>query len=108
MPESVTLTAPVNAVAATPRWIVRSLLLDRGYTVVGTTITPNPAGSRIKVDLIGEQGHRKSHQWSGASADADIVALNKANLTSNTLNARILARLVTDGVITGTASGSPD
>lgn len=108
MAESVTLTSPFGAVAATPRWVIRSLHLERGYVATGTSVIVVPGNSFISVTLIGEQGHTKQHTWSGASADADIVALNKVNLSSNSLNKRILDRLILDGVISGTSTGSPD
>lgn len=37
-----------------------------------------------------------------------MVALNKANLTSNSLHKRILNQLISDGYIAGTISGSTD
>lgn len=112
MPESVTLSIPVNAVPATPRWIITDFNKHRDYVVSGSTITANPAGSVIKVALIGENGHRKSHAWTGTTADALILALNKANMNPAaggiTENNRILNRLIADGVIDGTPTGTPD
>lgn len=112
MPEAVTLSSPFGAVTGTPRWVVASLVLERGYTSSGGTITSVPSQSRIKVALIGENGHRKSHQWAASVADAFIVALNKANLNPATggksLNTRVIERLIADGVIDGTVSGSVD
>lgn len=47
--------------------------------------------------------------YSGAPATALIVALNKANLTSNSLHKRILNQLTSDGKLpAGTVTGSPD
>lgn len=108
MPESIVLTTPEPTISPTTRWVVKSLLVERGLSANGATITNDPAKSRIKVVLIGEHGHRKSYEWVGASADADIVALNKVNLTSNSLNARIINKLIAAGVVAGTASGSVD
>lgn len=108
MAEQTNLSAPVGATLATPRWLVESVSLYRGYSVAGDVITANPASSSIKVTLIGEHGHRKSHQWIGASADNDIVALNKVNLSTKSLHKRIMEKLIDDGIIAGTIAGSPD
>lgn len=62
----------------------------------------------ITIDLVGPNNERKSHQYIGATATTLMVALNKANLTSNSLQKRVLDRLVSDGVLAGTVSGSPD
>ena len=48
-------------------------------------------------------------QYSGAQATALMIALNKANLSTNSLNQRVIAQLLADGKLpTGTPSGAPD
>jgi hypothetical protein len=37
-----------------------------------------------------------------------MAALNKADLSSNSLQKRVLQKLIDDGVIPGTVSGAPD
>ncbi len=44
--------------------------------------------------------------YSGASADALMIALNKANLTVQSLHQRVIAQLIADGKLPGVASGS--
>lgn len=114
MAEQCDLVAVYGGVSATPRWVVGSVLLHRGYTVDGETITAAPSQSRIKISLVGEHSHRLSHEWTGASADADIVALNRANLNpatgGKTLHRRVMEKLIaTHPDFAGVAiSGSPD
>lgn len=48
-------------------------------------------------------------QYSGSAAMAVMLALNKANLSQQSLHQRVMARLVSDGKIpTGTVSGLPE
>jgi hypothetical protein len=62
----------------------------------------------IVIHLRGTNGERKEARYDGAEATALMVALNKANLTIKSLQRRILERLIADGKIDGTVSGSPD
>lgn len=105
MAERIDLTTP----ASTTQWRVRSLLMERGlFPTSAGGISLNTAESLIQVGLIGDGGRTLTHTWKGGPADADIVALNKLNLTTNTLNKRILDKLISDGVIVGTTAGSAD
>lgn len=106
MAERIELTTPIPAA---PRWFVQSLTVRRGMSAAGGVITPNAADSQITVALLAENGQVKVHDWTGATADALIVSLNKINLTPpNTLNKRILDRLIADGVILGVSAGTAD
>lgn len=96
-----------QSVPATTHWRVHFITLLRGLTNVGS-VAPDPSSSRITVALVGDHGRALSHTWTGSVANDDIIALNKANLTNNSLEKRILNRLILDGVIAGTVSGSPD
>jgi hypothetical protein len=98
----------LSSALTTTAWRVRGLSLIRGYASAAGSVTLNTANSLIQVSLIGEHGRTLEHSWQGALADADIVALNKVNLTTNSLHKRILQKLITDGVIAGTISGTPD
>jgi len=44
--------------------------------------------------------------YNGAVADSLMLALNKANLTIQSLHQRVIAQLITDGKIIGVASGT--
>lgn len=44
--------------------------------------------------------------WSGPTADALMVALNKANLTTQSLSQRVFAQAIADGKLAGTQSGT--
>lgn len=106
MAEQLNLT---QSIPATTLWRVQSLTLHRGLSHVGS-VTPEPDASRITVILVGDGGRTFAHTWSGASADADIIALNKANLggAGGSLEKRILNRLIADGILEGAVAGSPD
>lgn len=62
---------------------------------------------RIGIKLLGPDGEI-GHAYQGPTALALLVALNKANLSTQSLHRRILTRLVADEVIVGTISGAPD
>ena len=62
----------------------------------------------IQIGLKGTNGEAKHHTYSGATAASLMVSLNKANLSTTSLHKRIINQLVSDGVIAGTVSGSPD
>ena len=64
--------------------------------------------TRIDIFLRGTNGEELRHGYSGTDARDMMTFLNRANLTENSLHKRILNRLITDGVINGTISGSPD
>lgn len=105
MAERIDLTTPIPSAA---RWFVQSLTVRRGMTASGGVITPNPSDSQITVGLLAENGQVKVWDWTGAPADTLIIALNKANLSTTTLNKRILDKLIADGVIAGVSAGAAD
>ena len=92
--EILTLTSPIVPPSITT-WRVSYLAL-------------NWDGESITVGLRGSNGETKNHSYSGATAISLMTALNKANLSTISLHRRIINQLVTDGVILGTVSGSPD
>lgn len=74
-------------------------------------------GKQIVIRLRGTNGESRSFTYGGrlaatpearADALAMMVALNTANLSTRSLQRRILERLVADGKLTGTVSGTPD
>lgn len=107
MAEQIDLSAATGS--TTVLWRVKGLDMERGNTWNGGgAIVASPAASFITVRLIGQSGLTLTHTWRGESADADIVALNKANLSGTSLYRRIINKLIADGVIAGTATGTPD
>jgi len=94
MAELLTLTTPVTTPSITT-WRVVSLLLDWD-------------AATIAIGLRGSGAERLSHAYTGPNATTMMIALNKANLTSNSLHKRILTQLNADGILAGTISGSPD
>lgn len=94
MAELITLTAPVVPPSVTD------------YRVTGLIL--NFGGQKLSVELTGTNGERLTHNYVGSTAVTLMVSLNKANLATKSLQRRILERLVADGVLAGTISGSPD
>ena len=63
----------------------------------------------IKIDLNDGFGKILSFTYAGTQATSLMVALNKANLSTQSLHSRILSQLVTDGKLpAGTVTGTPD
>jgi len=66
-------------------------------------------GQRIKINVKAPSGERIYHTYQGSTAVTLMTALNKMDLTTNSLHKRILERLETDGVLPdGSVTGSPD
>ena len=89
-----TLTTPLAQPAQVQGYSVSSLLLKYEPT------------AQIVVTLKGEDGKYVDAVYEGATASALILALNKANLTTRSLNQRIFDRLIADGKLVGTVAGS--
>jgi hypothetical protein len=81
--------------AATSYWKIASVFL-------------NWAGASVIVGLVGQNGEKKHVEYSGDLATIMMVALNKANLSTKSLQRRILERLMADGHLAGTISGTAD
>jgi len=62
----------------------------------------------IEIEMTNTNGDRLIHLIQNPQATVLMRALNKADLSTNSLQKRIMERLVTDGVLTGTISGVPD
>ena len=108
------LLCGVLLLAATPAFGAEQLDLATPVTTPDLTawqvsrLDLDWTGARIVITLRGPNREQKRHDYSGAAATTLMTALNKANLTTNSLHKRILNRLVADGVIAGTISGVPD
>jgi hypothetical protein len=95
MAEQINLTTPVQPPALT-YYQVREIRMNRDD------------GSSIYVRLRGTNGESFDRLYEGAAALALINQLNTANLSTQSLERRILLRLIADGVVSGTISGAPD
>jgi len=62
----------------------------------------------IRIELVSDAGDVIEHSYDGTTARNLMIALNKADLSTNSLQKRVLNKLISDGVITGTISGVPD
>lgn len=62
----------------------------------------------IRIYLLGNNGQEHKVEYSGADATAQMVALNKANLSTKSLQKRVIEKLVADGKLAGTITGTPD
>lgn len=90
--EQLTLTAPISVTT----YQVSLVLFDwdRAYIQV---IVKDSAGKLVQCT------------YTGATATSLMVALNKANLSVQSLHRRIISQLVTDGQLPGgNVTGSPD
>lgn len=97
MAERVTLTTPETKPNNTG-YQITSLLLD-------------VAGARIMIQLAGDNGESKTVIYSSSTtptAQTLMTGLNKANLTTRSLNQRIFDRLITDGHLVGAVAGTVD
>lgn len=100
MAEQLDLTTPIPGTAA---------LND--YEVIGIHLNWMEAAddAYIKVVLAGDNGRGRSIVLAtGAAARTLMAALNKADLSANSLQRRVLQKLIDDGHLAGTISGSPD
>jgi hypothetical protein len=102
--ETVTLTAPIVRPAITD-YQLRALHLDLGDR--DTT-----ADDSVIVELEspaatpGDPAKVVRFTYTGPTANTMIVNLNKANLATRSLTQRIFDRLIADGLITGTVTGT--
>lgn len=121
MAERIDLTVPqqgVPAVPATPTYEVIGLEMFRCKEWIDGAKVGVPDKSYVRAIFFGENGHTLSLQYGGsasgstviADAHGDIAALNKANLTANTLFKRTMNRFMTlfPAVLAGSISGVAD
>lgn len=95
MAEVLSLTTPISTAARTT------------YQVVALSLDLEAAS--IQAVLKGSDGIKITISWDGAQATSLMISLNKANLTSNSLQRRVITQALTDGKLpAGTVTGSPD
>lgn len=64
--------------------------------------------ARIAVWVTNNRTERVFHEYTGVTATNLMIALNKANLSTKSLQARVLEQLALDGVIgPGAVTGTP-
>jgi hypothetical protein len=97
MAEIVTLTTPIPATAAVR---VASLTLDVRQSTIRVIFAEWAAGAFVP------DGRQIVAEWTGAPALTLMTALNKANLTTQSLHQRIFAQAIADGKLAGTQSGT--
>lgn len=94
MAENITLATPVARPSITS-YRVTDLYLSFG-------------GQKIVITLTNDVGETLRHSVVGSTAVDLMKALNKANLSTKSLQRRVLELLIADGVIEGTISGTVD
>jgi hypothetical protein len=94
MAETIALAAPIQAKSGTSTLNLASLVI-------------NAEASFIEAHFRGTNGELEIVRWDNAR---DIIlALNKANLTTKSLERRVMERAINDGKIpAATISGTPD
>ena len=65
-------------------------------------------GAAITIRLRGPNNEQREHIYSGSTATTLMNQLNTLNMSTTSLHKRLLQRLVSDGVLAGTVTGSPD
>lgn len=91
--EQLDLTAPITAPSVTT------------YRVI--TLTMNWPTGDIGITLADQLGGTQTFAYTGAEGVALMLVLNTANLSVKSLHKRILEKLVADGKLSGTVSGTP-
>jgi len=97
MAEIITLTTPLPA-TATLR--IANVTLDIRGSSIRVTFAEWVTGAWV-ID-----GREIVAQWTGPTAAGLILALNKANLTTQSLSQRIFTQAIADGKLAGTQSGT--
>lgn len=91
--EQLDLTTPITA-PSTTNYKVTHLAMEWTSGVIDITLADN-------------QGRTQTYTYNGAEGQALMLALNTANLSVKSLQRRILEKLVVDGKLIGTISGTP-
>lgn len=91
--EQIDLTVPITAPSTSTYRVIR-LILD----------WPN---GEIDITLADENGKTATFGYRNAEATALMLTLNTANLSVKSLHKRILEKLIADGKLAGTVSGTP-
>ena len=96
MAEQIDLAAPLPSKGGTDHYKLIGLMLDWEH-------------EKIVAYLLGDNGERRQVTWLKAEgAKTMMVALNKADLSNNSLHKRLLNKAIQDGKLSGTISGVPN
>ena len=95
MAEKIDLGSPAQAKPGTVSW--RPFLININWDA-----------ETIKIGFRGDNEEYTSIAYEGATAIALMAALNKADLGVKSLHRRIMERVISDGLLSGTISGTPD
>lgn len=82
--------------------------VDVVATELGQEFRVSPAKCCIWVQALGDNGQTVEDRWTGQTAYDDIIALNKANLSTHSLEKRLFLKLVARGKLDGSVEGTPD
>lgn len=93
MTEQVDLTVPITPPTSSSYTVV-SILFDK-------------RGSHIEARLVDNTGKDAVFTYDGIVATNLMIALNKANMATISLEKRIFNQLIADGKLSGTVSGVP-
>lgn len=118
--EKLTLTSPV-AQTSIADYQVQEIHILRANWIISVVLKSNVSGTITclwgdkargvtpNIGLTCSNGYTNTATAPVGFADVQalIVALNKANLTSNSLEKRVYSQLVSDGAFVGSITGSP-
>lgn len=105
MAESITLTTPISGQASISVLRPCLLILDAMRGRVTIQLREWVAGEFVEDGRFREFTYDSSTTPTGASL---IVSLNKANLSTTSLEKRIMNQLLTSGFVAGTVGGTVD
>ena len=69
---------------------------------------PVPEPGWVSIKLKDDAGKYSQYQYPGKKATQMIQSLNTANLSTKSMQKRILEKLAADGFLPGTVQGTPD
>ena len=104
MPEHLTIDNPPPVATA---WRVSGFDLHVGVTGANGAFADDPLKASVWVQVVNDLGETKEDRWTGQEAFSDITALNKSDCRVQTIQKRLLAKLVARGTLAGTVTGSP-
>lgn len=81
-------------------------LVNSSYQV--NELILNWTGSYIRIGLISNIGNVQHFEYDGDKALNLMRALNKSNLSTKSLQRRIIEQLIADGKLSGAVAGVPD
>ena len=116
MAEELILTNPVVPPTPVPvtKYRVSSFTMDLETSMPSTVpvVPPNPPPPMepgfINIKLKDDTGAYTYYQYTGKAAVNMIKQLNTANMSTKSMQKRILEKLSADGLLPGTVQGTPD